>query len=475
MTETTIEKNLFSRIFTTLKQAIKGDESFDYTSGSIKKGVILLAIPMVLEMLMESVFALVDLYFVGHLEQSSYAIQAVGLTESVITIVYSIAIGISMAATAVVSRRIGEKDPVAAAKAGMQAIIIAFVINTIISIFGFIYAKDILLFMGASIEAAEYGLNFTRIMMGGSLCIMLLFLINGIFRGAGNAAIAMKSLWLANICNIILCPILINGFGPIPAFGLMGAAMATTIGRSIGVLYQLYHLFNGRGILKIIPSYFIPDLEQIKALVKIAAPGVLQFVIASCSWIFLAQLVATTGGDHGSAGYQTALRIMMFFILPAWGLSNAAATLVGQNLGAKKIERAEKSVFTTAKYNVIFMAIITVITLFFASSLISFFTNDLIIQKIAVEALQTMCLGYVFYGIGMVLINTFNGAGDTWTPTMINFFGFWLFQIPLAYLLSKYYKMGPTGVFIAIPIAETAITLASIVLYKRGKWKRIKV
>lgn len=447
MTETTVEKNLFSRIYTTLKQAIKGDESFDYTSGSIKKGVILLAIPMVLEMLMESVFALVDLYFVGHLEQSSYAIQAVGLTESVITIVYSIAIGISMAATAVVARRIGEKDPVAAAKAGMQAIIIAFVINTIISILGFIYAKDILLFMGASVDAAEYGINFTRIMMGGSLCIMLLFLINGIFRGAGNAAIAMKSLWLANICNIILCPILINGFGPIPAFGLMGAAMATTIGRSIGVFYQLYHLFNGRGVLKIIPSYFIPDLEQIKALVKIATPGVLQFVIASCSWIFLAQLVATTGGDHGSAGYQTALRIMMFFILPAWGLSNAAATLVGQNLGAKKVERAEKSVFTTAKYNVIFMAIITVITLVFSSSLISFFTNDLIIQKIAVEALQTMCLGYVFYGIGMVLINTFNGAGDTWTPTMINFFGFWLFQIPLAYLLSKYYKMGPTGVF----------------------------
>ncbi len=475
MAETTLEKNFFSRIFTTLKQAIKGDESFDYTSGNINKGVILLAIPMVLEMLMESVFALVDLYFVGHLEHSSYAIQAVGLTESVITIVYSIAIGISMAATAVVARRIGEKDPVAAAKAGMQAIIIAIVINTIISIFGFIYAKDILLFMGASVEAAEYGVNFTRIMMGGSLCIMLLFLINGIFRGAGNAAIAMKSLWLANICNIILCPILINGFGPIPAFGLMGAAMATTTGRSIGVLYQLYHLFNGKGVLKIIPSYFIPDLEQIKALVKIAAPGVLQFVIASCSWIFLAQLVATTGGDHGSAGYQTALRIMMFFILPAWGLSNAAATLVGQNLGAKKIERAEKSVFTTAKYNVIFMAIITVITLLFSSSLISFFTNDITIQKIAVEALQTMCLGYVFYGIGMVLINTFNGAGDTWTPTMINFLGFWLFQIPLAYLLAKYYKMGPTGVFIAIPVAETMITIASIVLYKRGKWKRIKV
>lgn len=475
MTETAVQKNLFSRIFILLKQAIKGDESFDYTSGSIKKGVILLAIPMVLEMLMESVFALVDLYFVGHLEHSSYAIQAVGLTESVITIVYSIAIGISMAATAVVARRIGEKDPVAAAKAGMQAIIIAFVINTVISIIGFVYAKNILLFMGASAEAAEYGVNFTRIMMGGSLSIMLLFLINGIFRGAGNAAIAMKSLWLANICNIILCPLLINGFGPIPAFGLMGAAMATTTGRSIGVLYQVYYLFNGRGILKIIPSYFIPDPEQIKALIKIAAPGVLQFVIASCSWIFLAQLVATTGGDHGSAGYQTALRIMMFFILPAWGLSNAAATLVGQNLGAKQIERAEKSVFITAKYNVIFMALITVITLVFSSPLISFFTNDLTVQKIAIEALQTMCLGYVFYGIGMVLINTFNGAGDTWTPTMINFFGFWLFQIPLAYALSKYYKMGPTGVFMAIPIAETAITLTSIFLYRRGKWKRIEV
>ncbi|MEO8517294.1 MAG: MATE family efflux transporter [Flavobacterium sp.] len=475
MTETTIENNLFSRIYTTLKQAIKGDESFDYTSGSIKKAVILLAIPMVLEMLMESVFALVDLYFVGHLKESSYAIQTVGLTESVITIIYSLAIGISMAATAVVARRIGEKDPIAAAKAGMQAIIIAFVINTVISIFGFIYAENILLLMGASAEAVAYGVNFTRIMMGGSLCIMLLFLINGIFRGAGNAAIAMRSLWLANICNIILCPILINGLGPIPAFGLMGAAIATTTGRSIGVLYQAYHLFNGRGILKIIPSYFIPDFEQIKALVKIAAPGVLQFVIASCSWIFLAQLVATTGGDHGSAGYQTALRIMMFFILPAWGLSNAAATLVGQNLGAKEIGRAEKSVFTTAKYNVIFMATIMVVTLFFASNFISFFTNDVIIQKIAVEALQTMSLGYIFYGIGMVLINTFNGAGDTWTPTLINFFGFWLFQIPLAYLLAKHYKMGPTGVFMAVPIAETAITLASIVLYKKGKWKSMQV
>lgn len=475
MTETTIKKSLFSKIFTTLKQALKGDESFDYTAGSIKKAVILLAIPMVLEMMMESVFALVDLYFVGHLEHSSFAIQTVGLTESVLTIIYSLAIGMSMAATAVVARRIGEKDPVAAAKAGMQAIIVAFAINSLLSIFGIVYAKDILLFMGASVDAAEHGFRFTQIMIGSSLCIMLLFLINGIFRGAGNAAIAMKSLWIANICNIILCPILINGFGPVPAFGLVGAAIATTLGRSIGVLYQVYHLFFGNGILKIKIAYFAPDFKQIKALVKIAAPGILQFVIASCSWIFLAQLVATTGGDHGSAGYQTALRIMMFFILPAWGLSNAAATLVGQNLGAKQIERAEKSVYTTARYNVIFMASIMIITLFFGQYIISFFTNDEMVKSIAVEALQIMSIGFIFYGIGMVLINTFNGAGDTWTPTGINFFGFWLFQIPLAYVLAKHFNMGPTGVFIAIPVAETAITLAGIFFYKRGKWKRVQV
>ncbi|KUJ62589.1 MATE family efflux transporter [Flavobacteriaceae bacterium CRH] len=475
MTETTIEKSLFSKIFTTLKQAIKGDESFDYTAGSIKKAVILLAIPMVLEMMMESVFALVDLYFVGHLEHSSFAIQTVGLTESVLTIIYSLAIGMSMAATAVVARRIGEKDPVAAAKAGMQAIIIAFAVNSVMSIFGVIYAKEILLLMGASPDAAEHGYHFTQIMIGSSLCIMLLFLINGIFRGAGNAAIAMKSLWLANICNIILCPILINGLGPIPAFGLTGAALATTLGRSFGVLYQVYHLFSGNGVLKIKIAYFAPDFKQIKALVKIAAPGILQFVIASCSWIFLAQLVATTGGDHGSAGYQTALRIMMFFILPAWGLSNAAATLVGQNLGAKQIERAEKSVLTTAKYNVIFMATIMVITLCFGKYIISFFTNDEMVKTVAIEALQIMSVGFIFYGIGMVLINTFNGAGDTWTPTGINFFGFWLFQIPLAYVLAKHFNMGPTGVFIAIPVAETAITLAGIFFYKRGKWKRIHV
>ncbi|QMU29815.1 MATE family efflux transporter [Adhaeribacter radiodurans] len=474
MSQTVKTQRKQSAFYSLLKESLYGGE-IDYTIGSIRRSVILLAIPMVLEMILESVFALVDLYFVGHLHNSSYAIQTVGLTESVLTVIYSLAIGISMAATAVVARRIGEKDPVAAAKAGMQAILIALAINTFISIVGLVFATNILLWMGASPEVAQRGTPFMQIMMGSSIFIMLLFLINGIFRGAGNAAIAMKSLWVANAANIILCPVFINGFGPIPAFGLTGAALATTIGRGLGVAYQIYHLANGKSILKVFASHFIPDWEQIKSLVKIASPAVLQFVIASCSWIFLAQLVATTGGDHGSAGYQTALRLLMFFMLPAWGLSNAASTLVGQNLGAQQVQRAEDSVIKTAKYNVIFMAVITVLSLAGARLFVSFFTNDPQIQEVAVQAIRFMSLGYIFYGIGMVLINAFNGAGDTWTPTWVNLFGFWLFQIPLAYFLAKTMELGPTGVFIAIPISETSITLASVVLFRKGKWKKIKV
>jgi putative MATE family efflux protein len=463
-----------SRILSVIKQSLNGKE-LDFTSGSIRLAVVLLAIPMMLEMAMESIFALVDLYFVGHLHNSSIAIQTVGLTESVLTIIYSLAIGMSMAATAVVARRVGEKDPVAAAKAGMQAIILAVFINLILSVFAFIYAADILLLMGASAETAVEGVTFTRIMMGSSTIIVLLFLINGIFRGAGNAAIAMKSLIIANLFNITLCPILINGLGPVPAFGLTGAAIATTIGRGLGVCYQIYHLTNGKGLLKPKLAYFKPHFEQIKALLKIAAPGIFQFVIASCSWIFLAQLVATTGGDHGSAGYQTALRLMMFFMLPAWGMSNAAATLVGQNLGAKRLDRAEQSVMKTAKYIVCYMLIVMVLTFAFGHYFISFFTNDPVIRDVAKTALNIMSTGYIFYGIGMVLISTFNGAGDTWTPTKVNFFGFWLFQIPMAYLLAKYFELGPIGVFIAIPVAEIGIAIAGYILFKKGRWKTINV
>lgn len=469
-----VRKGKLSLFISAIKFALQGKE-FDYTSGSIRRSVILLAIPMMLEMCMESVFALVDLYFVGHLHNSSEAVQIVGLTESILTIIYSLAIGISMAATAVVARRIGENNPAAAAEAGMQCILVAFMINVFISIAGLIYADDILQLMGASKQVAANGRPFMRIMLGSSIIIMLLFLINGIFRGAGNAAVAMKSLWLANIINILLCPIFINGLWFIPAMGLTGAAIATTIGRGTGVLYQCYYLLNGKGILKMKLQQLKPDFEQIKALIKIAAPGILQFVIASCSWVFLAKLVATTGGDEGSAGYQTAIRLMMFFMLPAWGLSNAAATLVGQNLGAKELKRAENSVLKTAKYNVIFMLSVTVFTQLFAPSLVSFFSNDAGVQAVAVKALRTMSLGYVLYGIGMVLMNAFNGAGDTWTPTKINFAGFWLFQIPLAYILSTQLSWGPFGVFVAVPVAETLITITGIVLFKRGKWKHVTV
>jgi len=474
MSESIKTQGKISSFFQLLVQSLKGHE-VDLTSISIKRAIILLAIPMMLEMAMESVFALVDLYFVGHLKNSSEAIQTVGLTESVLTIIYSLAIGLSMAATAVVARRIGEKNPEAAAKAGMQTIVIAVAINILISIAGLIYAKEILILMGASVETAAHGTNFIQIMMSGSIIIVLLFLINGIFRGAGNAAIAMRSLWIANIANIILCPVFINGLGPVPAFGLTGAAIATTIGRALGVTYQLSNLFNGENKLKIRLSHFLPDFTQIKAIIKIAAPAIFQFIIASCSWVFLAELVATTGGDKGSAGYQTALRLMMFFLLPAWGLSNAAATLVGQNLGAGHIDRAEQSVYQTLKYIIIFMAVVSVLFLTCGHLFASFFTSDVKVIEIASKALKILSLGFVIYGSAMVFSSAFNGAGDTWTPTKINVFAFWLFQIPLAYFLAKYLYMGPTGVFIAIPSAEAGIAIAAYILFKKGKWKKTMV
>jgi len=459
-----------TRIFTLIKESLRGG-NHDFTRGSIRRAVLLLAIPMMLEMAMESVFALVDLYFVGHLPHSSYAIQTVGLTESCLTIIYSLAVGMSMAATAIVARRIGEKDPVEAAKAGMQTVTLAILVNFVIGVVGFYYASNILSLMGASAETVRLGTNYTRIMMAESLIIVMLFLVNGIFRGAGNAAIAMRSLWIANIANIILCPIFINVLG----FGLTGAAIATTIGRGTGVLYQLYHLFNGKNLLKVHLAYLKPHWEQIKAILKIAIPGILQFVIGSCSWIFLAELVATTGGDHGSAGYQTSIRLMLFFMLPAWGMSNAAATLVGQNLGAKELGRAEDSVFKTVKYNVLYMGCVTVITFLLATYLTAFFTNDEQVRQVATRSLQILSVGYIFYGVGMVMMSAFNGAGDTWTTTWVNLFGFWLLQVPLAYLLDKYFNMGITGVFLAIPIAETCMAIASFVLFRGGRWKKVKV
>lgn len=469
------QNDKLSGYFKIIIQSIKGEGEYDYTHGSLKKAVVLLAIPMMLEMVLESVFALVDLYFVGHLKHSSFAVQTVGLTESVLTIIYSICIGLSMAATAIVARRIGEKNPEAAARAGAQAIILSLILNLLLSIFGISYAKEILIWMGSSNASAEYGKTYVQIMMGGSMSIVFLFLINGIFRGIGNASIAMKSLWIANICNILLAPVFINGLGSFEGWGLTGAAIATTTGRCVGVVYQFMHLFSKKSSIQIKLRQFFPDLEQVQSIIKVAAPGVLQFVIASCSWIFLARLVAELGGDEASAGYQTALRIMMFFMLPAWGLSNAAATLVGQNLGAKELVRASKSVYLTAKYNAIYMGIIMILTFLFAGFIMQFFTNDPQVVRIAKNAIYILSCGYIFYGIGMVMVNAFNGAGDTWTPTKINFFGFWLFQIPLAYFLAKILNWDETGVFIAVPVAETAISIAGIILFRKGKWKKVKV
>ena len=471
---TTSFSNKAIRFVSLIKKSLRGEE-MDYTTGSIRTAVFMLAIPMMLEMAMESVFAVVDLYFVGHLENSSQAIQTVGLTESVLTIVYSLAIGMSMAATAVVARRVGEKNPEAAAHAGAQAILLSVAITLVLSIAGMVYSPEILTLMGGSEEVVRHGTPFIRIMMGSSMVIMLLFLINGIFRGAGNAAIAMKSLWIANLCNIILCPVLINGVGPVPALGLTGAAIATCIGRSIGVLYQVRHLVKGNGALQFKASHYLPEKKLLLSILKISLPGTFQFFIASCSWIFLAKLVADTGAEEGSAGYQTALRLMMFFMLPAWGLSNAAATLVGQNLGAKQIRRAEDSVMRTMKYNVIFMAVVTVLFFSLGHLFVAFFTNDEAVRAMGLKAMRIMSTGFVFYGIGMVMINSFNGAGDTVTPTWINFCGFWLFQIPFAYLMSVTANLGPTGVFIAIPVTETLITIVSFIFFKKGKWKTTSV
>jgi putative MATE family efflux protein len=466
--------NKVSYFFSLLSQSLKGGEH-DYTEGSIKAAIVLLAVPMILELSLESVFAVVDIYFVGHLPNSKNAIATVGLTESVITIVYSIAIGLSTGATAMVARRVGEKNPDAAAHAGAQSILISLLTTAVISAAGIVFAPEILGIMGAEPDVIKEGAVFTRIMLGGSVVIILLFLINGIFRGAGNAAIAMRSLWIASIINIFLCPMLIYGYGPFPELGLKGAAIATTIGRGIGVIYQCYHLFNGKETIKLTTAHFKWDWKVSKSLVQISWPATFQFIIASGSWIILAQLVATTGSTEATAGYQVAIRNVVFFILPAWGLSNAAATLVGQNLGAGKPGRAEKSTFLTAKYNAIFMTGVTLLFVFFATPIIRIFTKEPEVQQIGALALQIIGTGYIFYGIGMVMVQALNGAGDTKTPTWINFGGFWLFQVPFAYLLAKGFDLGPTGAFIAIPVAETVIAIAAWYYFRKGKWKEIKV
>lgn len=466
-----VRQSRFIYATTLLKEALNGEEK-EYTSGSIDRAIFMLSVPMILEMLMESLFAVVDVFFVAKLGVD--AVATVGLTESMLMIIYSVAIGISMAATAVVARRIGEKNKDGAAHAGIQAIYLGVAFSILVSIAGIIYAKDLLALMGGSAELVANNYRYTQILIGTNVVILLLFLVNGIFRGAGDASIAMKSLWLANGLNIILCPTLIYGVGPIEGMGLTGAAMATFIGRGAGVCYQLYHLFNNKGMIRVKRKHIKPDLPLLGNIVKIASGGAAQFLIASASWIFLVRIISDFGSD-ALAGYTIGIRVIIFTLLPAWGMANAAATLVGQNMGAGQPERAERSVWRAAYFNMLFLVSVAVLFFTGAPWIVGLFSNEPMVMQYGVQCLRYVCLAYMLYGYGMVLSQAFNGAGDTRTPTLINLVGFWLFQIPLAYTLATIVGWGPKGVFSAIAIAESAIALAAIILFKRGRWKTTKV
>jgi putative MATE family efflux protein len=452
-------------------RALQGKEEH-FTSGSINKALFYLAIPMMLEMVMESLFAVVDIFFVGKIGVD--AVAAVGLTESVVTVIYSVSIGLSMAATAVVARRVGEQKYRAAADAAFQAILLATSISILTGLAGVFYAEEALLLMGANTEVIASGVGYTRIIFVGNVGIMLLFLINGIFRGAGSAAIAMKTLWIANGINIVLDPILIFGLGFIPALGIEGAAWATTIGRCTGVLYQLWHLLDGSAIIRITRKNLTFRFRTIVKLLKLSVGGMGQFLIESACWIVLMRIVSESG-SIALAGYTIAIRIIIFTILPAWGLANAASTLVGQNLGAGHPERAEKSVWKAAFYNAVFLGLVSLVFILLSDSLISIFHPDKAVREVGSEALMVVCLGYVFFAYGMVVSQSFNGAGDTFTPTLINIGLFWLLEIPLAWFFGVYFNWGASGVFWAIAIAHSLHAVVSVALFRMGRWKKTKV
>lgn len=452
-------------------EAIKGEEK-DYTTVSIKQAIFLLAVPMMLEMAGEALFALVDTYFVAQV--GPLAVATIGFTETIMTLVYSLAIGISAAATAMVARRIGEKNKEEANITAFQVLLLGLVISLILGILGYRYAADILALIGASEEVINTGVGYTRIMFATNGVIMLLFLLNGIFRGAGNASIAMWSLWVANIINIILDPCFIFGWGPFPEMGVEGAAVATSIGRGLGVLFQLYILFFGGGILTILRKHVRLRFSIIVRLLQISVGGTFQFIIASASWIFLMRIVAEFGSNV-VAGYVIAIRLLIFTLLPSWGISNAAATLVGQNLGAGQPDRAEKSVWVTAKYNMLFLLTVSIVYSAFAPLLIGIFATEPEVIASGILSLRIISAGYIFFAYGMVLGQAFNGAGDTFTPTLLNFIAFWIMEIPLAYSLSTLLGWGPTGVYVAVAISESVLAVLCIIVFKRGKWKLVEV
>lgn len=461
-------KSLISLIW----RGIKGDHQ-DFTSGSINHAIVLLSVPMILEMGMESVFAVVDVYFVSRLNDND-ALAAVGLTESVLSLIYSLAFGLSMGATAFVARRVGEKDDYGAQEAAVQALFIGLLVSLVLTLAGLVFAEDVLRFMGGSEDLIARNGDYTRIMFGGNITIIMLFMINAIFRGAGDASLAMKALILGNTLNIILDPILIFGFGPVPAMGVKGAAIATNIGRAVAVCFQVYHLIKGSSVVKLRLAHLRIKGAIILNMIRVSLGGIAQMLIGSASWIFLMRLMSEFGSAP-LAGYFIAIRIIVFAILPAWGMANASATLVGQNLGAGLHERAETSVWRAGFMNMVFLGLITVVFFSMAEFILSFFSHDPEVLHHGIQCLKIVSLGYVFYAYGMVIGQSFNGAGDTRTPTIINIVGFWVFQIPLAYALSAHFNTGPVGVYVAIALAESLMAIASIYIFRKGNWKLVKV
>jgi putative MATE family efflux protein len=449
-----------------------GGERHDYTALPLRRAILLLAVPMVLEMIMESVFAVADIFWVSKL--GADAVATVALTESMLVIVYAFAMGLSMGATAVVARRIGEKDPQGAARAAVQAIVLGVALAVVVGVVGAWLGPQLLVLMGASPQVLAIGSGFPRVMLGGSVTVLLLFLINAAFRGAGDATVAMRTLWLANAINIVLGPFLVFGWGPFPQMGVTGAAVATTIGRGVGVVYQLRALAIGRGHLAVRREHLRLDFGIMRTIVRLSGTAMLQAFIGTTSWVGLVRIVAAFG-SAAVAGYGIAIRVVLFALLPSWGMANAAATLVGQNLGAGQPDRAEQAVWRASFYNLLFLGGVGLLFVLFGESIVRGFTTDPAVVAYGSSALRIISAGFLFYAFGMVVTQAFNGAGDTWTPTLINLFGFWLWEIPLAWVLAGPLGYGPRGVFIAILAAFSATAVASVVLFRRGRWKRVRV
>lgn len=451
-----------------VRESLRGSHDQDYTRGPIGRAVVLLAVPMVLEVALESVFAITDIFFVSRL--GSEAVAAVGLTESMLAIVYALAMGLGMGAAAVIARRIGEKDPEGAANAAVQAIAVAAVLSLILGISGYLLAPRLLALMGASAGVIAVGETYARIMLGGEVAIILLFVVNAIFRGAGDPAIAMRTLWLANGINIILGPLLIFGPGPLPELGVAGAAIATTFGRSVGAGVALWKLGRPGGHFIIARRHLRLNPAVMMQITRLSGAATVQTLVSTASWIGLVRIVATFG-DAALAGYTVAIRVVITAILPSWGLSNAAATMVGQALGAGKPDRAEKAVWTACRYNLWFLGVLGVVFVALADPIVRIFSDDPEVVRYGVTCLRIVAAGFPLFAYGMVLTQSFNGAGDTWTPTWINLAVFWAFEIPLAYALAVALGFGPTGAFLSITLAFSTLALVSGLMFRRGTWK----